>query len=134
MITNVPHRPGGRFYGFFHFFPSGKGIYMAHRSGNDKKGYYRKANAWCVDNDTLRACQSRGIESIGIRWRSGSRVFYYVTNVEDFFGPKSERHYVGDTPQRRLNREDFLVKKARVKVRGAGYKLVPIEEVLIPIR
>ena len=45
----------------------------------------------------------------GIAHKIGKSVIYYITNIEDYIGPPSERHPEGVTPQRRLRRDKFPV-------------------------
>ena len=108
-VTRVLHSVNGRKYGMFYHFDDGRCLYLAWRSGEKSKSLFFKKNAWCLDTATLREAKYRGATAIGVAHRVGKDVFYYVTNLDDFWNPPSEPHPEGDTPQRRLSREKFLV-------------------------
>lgn len=101
----------------FYTLSDGRQLYLAWRSGSGKssKGYFKNKNAWCIDKSTLRTCEDRGIKAVGIAWRNAGKIQYYLTNIEDFWNPPSEDHNLGDAPQRRLNRDRFLVNMVATK-------------------
>lgn len=117
VTARVPHSVNGKKYGMFFHLDDGRCIYMAWRTGAKTRGLFFKTNAWCIDIATLRDCERRGIEVIGIAHRVAGKTAYYLTYVKDFWGPDSESHPEGKTPQRRLCREKFRVNTTR----SAGY-------------
>lgn len=132
MITRVPHKINGRFYGMFCHWDDGRCIYFACRSGSKTRSYHFDTNSWCLDIDTLRAAESRGCQWIGIEHKIGTNKFdYYITRIEDFFGADSERHYGGDTPQRRLKRPLFRILVSKY---GAKGHLLPSIHAKMPIK
>lgn len=104
----TPHIRMGRFFGGFYELPSGKTVYLAHRKRTE---VFRAKNAWCIDLKTLEECRERGINYIGVVTKSGNDVFYYVTPLEDMFGPHSFAHF-GDTRQRGLPVTKFRMNPA----------------------
>lgn len=107
-IVRTRHTINGKFYGMFFHFDDGTGFYLACRSGASTKSYHYKSNSWCLDVETLRACERHNCEYIGVAHKVGTNKFdYYITKLEDFWQPPSERHPEGDRPQRRLNRYCF---------------------------
>ena len=102
----TPHKINGRFYGAFYQLKSGESIYLAHRK---KREIYRMKNAWCLDTRTLEECIRRGIKYAGVVIRSEGVTQYYVTPIKDFFdSPHSFPHF-GDTRQRGLPLNCFLI-------------------------
>ena len=55
--------------------------------------------------------KKRGINYIGVITKSGKDVFYYITPLEDMFGPHSFAHF-GDTRQRGLPVTKFRMNPA----------------------
>ena len=117
VVAKVPHTINGKKYGMFYHFDDGRILYLAWRSGEKTRGLYFQENAWCLDNSTLREAQARGCEMIGIAHRIGKKINYYITNLDDYFGADSEVHPNGTTPQRRLNRDKFIINTTKT----AGY-------------
>lgn len=117
VTAREPHSVNGKKYGMFYHLDDGRCLYLAWRSGAKTRGLYFAKNAWCVDISTLRMCERRGCYAIGVAHKVAGKTAYYVTKIEDFFGPDSEPHPEGTTPQRRLNREKFRVNTTR----HAGY-------------
>lgn len=125
-VVRSRHTVNGKFYGMFYHFDDGSCLYLAVRSGEKTKSYHFKSNSWCLDIDTLRAAERHGCEYVGVAHKVGANKFdYYITKLEDFWQPPSERHPEGATPQRRLNRYFFRKRVSKYGVRGG---LVPTEE------
>ena len=99
------HTVNGRFYGIFYTLPSGKRLYLAHRSPSQ---VYRERMAWCIDESTLIRCRDRGVEAVGVTLRVRGKVHVYLTALEDFYGPHSFSHF-GDTLQRGLPLKRFRI-------------------------
>lgn len=118
-VVRIPHKINGKMYGVFCHMDDGKCIYFAIRSGEKSKSFHFKTNSWCLDIDTLMAAQSRGCLWVGVAHKVGTNKFdYYITRLEDFIDPPSQRHWEGVTPQRRLNRAFFRICKSKYGKRG----------------
>ena len=113
IVAKVPHSINGKKYGMFYHFDDGRCLYLAWRSGEKTRGLYFQKNAWCLDTATLREAEARGCTSIEIAHKVGKKINYYITNLKDYFGPDSEVHSMGTTPQRRLNRDRFIINTTR---------------------
>lgn len=113
VITRVVHSVNGKKYGMFYHFADGRCVYMAWRSGAKSRSLFFQKNAWCMDIATLREAERRGATAVGIAHRVGTTVHFYITNIRDFWGPASESHPEGTTPQRRLGRDRFLVNTSK---------------------
>ena len=85
-----PHRVNGRFFGAWYSFDDGSGLYLAHRRLSQ---VYKKKTAWCLDRTTLEMTRDRGFKVVGVAVKQGKRVHYYMTPVDDFFGPHSFLNY-----------------------------------------
>lgn len=107
VVKREAHSINGRKYGMLYHLDDGRIIYLAWRSGMKTKGYFHKTNSWCIDVNTLRMCEHRGVCAVGVAHKVGGKVDYYLTRIEDFWGADSDRHREGDTPQRSLCRERF---------------------------
>lgn len=114
VIETDPHRINGKFYGEWHTFDDGRVLYMAHRSGAKSKSIFFDKMAWCLDISTLREAAYRGCTAICMRHKLGTKIHLYVSNLSDWWGPHSEPHPPGKTPQRRLPLDKFLVQKAKI--------------------
>lgn len=104
-MVKEAHTVNGRFYGIFYTLPSGKRLYLAHRSPSQ---VYRERMAWCIDESTLIRCRDRGVEAVGVTLRVRGKVHVYLTALEDFYGPHSFSHF-GDTLQRGLPLKRFRI-------------------------
>lgn len=113
VVKREAHTINGRKYGMFYHLDDGRIIYLAWRSGMKTKGYFHKTNSWCLDINTLRMCEHKGVFAVGVAHRVNGKMDYYLTYLEDFFGPDSARHYEGDAPQRSLCRERFRVNSTK---------------------
>lgn len=101
-----PHSVNGRFYGNWHYLPSGKALYLAHRRPSE---VFHRRTAWCIDVRTLEEAKTRGISYVGVVTRNGKKRNFWITLVEDFFtDPHSFSHF-GDTRQRGLPLSRFRV-------------------------
>lgn len=117
VLRREAHSINGKKYGMFFHLADGQCVYLAWRSGAKTRGLFFAKNAWCIDTATLRECAYRGCQVIGIAHKVSGKVAYYLTLLSDFWGPDSEPHPEGKTPQRRLCREHFRVNTTR----HAGY-------------
>lgn len=105
-MTVYPHYRLGRFFGAFYYLDNGKALYLAHRK---RREVFRAKNAWTLDVATLRECQDRGIDTVGVVTQSGKTKFFYLTPLDDFFNhPDSFAHF-GDTKQRGLPVTQFKI-------------------------
>jgi hypothetical protein len=104
-VVKTPHTVNGRFYGIFYTLDDGRKLYLAHRTPGQV--FFEKA-AWCLDDSTLRKCESLGIDAVGVVLRMRGKATVYLTHRDDFNGPHSFRHY-GDAPQRGLPMRRFRI-------------------------
>lgn len=101
----IPHKVNSRHYGAFYHFPDGRAVYLAHRKRSE---VFRAKNAWTIDLATLSLIKSKGIATCGVVCKSGADLFFWVTDIEDFFGIHSFSHF-GDSRQRGLPLTRFKV-------------------------
>ena len=104
MIQHVRHTVNSKFYGFWHFWPDGKGIYLAYRKPSE---IYRKKNAWCLDIRTLEEAEKRGVKYVGVVCGHGKNKRVYATLRQDFFNSPYSFFHFGDARQRGLPLEKF---------------------------
>ncbi len=82
----TPHTKNGKKYGGWYVLDDGRQIYLAWR--RPKQIYFKKM-AWCLDNSTLNEAKDRACAAIGVAVKEGKKVSFYLTRLEDFFGPDS---------------------------------------------
>lgn len=112
VIARTPHAINGKRLGTFYRFADGRGLYLAHVSGERPRCLDTRRNAWLMEYDALRQAQLRGCGAVGIAHRVGKHVTYYVTALEDMLDHPSERVFGAKTLQRRLARDRFRVNTA----------------------
>ena len=79
---NVNFKPRGAWFQL----EDGAGVYLGFRR---KRDIYRKRNAWGIERIALEQTIEWGIKYAGVVVKEGKRKLFYVTPVEDFFGPES---------------------------------------------
>jgi len=81
-----PHKVNFKHCGCYYELDDGRGVYLAHRRYS---AVYRKRNAWCVERIALEEARSRGYLAAGVAVRDGKKTYYFLTNIEDWFGEHS---------------------------------------------
>lgn len=105
-MIKTPHTINSRFYGCFYELPSGRTLYLAHRTPGQ---VYRAKTAWCLDESTLSKCRALGISSVGVVVRRGKKPLFYLTHIDDFYDPAKSFSHFGDSPQRGLPTKWFRI-------------------------
>lgn len=97
----------GKFVGKFYELDDGRRLYLAHKTPRQAIG---KKLAWGVDNYTLRQCEARNIQAVGVVVRSGKRKLFYLTKREDFFDPAmSFSHFSKQAVERAIPSKLFRI-------------------------
>ena len=110
MITRTDRTVNGKFKGRYYSFPDGRKLYLEHIGGEKTRSLDYKHNAWILPTQTIREAEAKGCTQIGILHKIGKKKATYITNIADFLSLPSEAHWVaGKEPQRRLNRNHFVV-------------------------
>jgi len=81
-----PHKVNFKHCGGWYELEDGRGLYLAHRRMSH---IYRKRNAWCIERLALEETITKGYIAAGVVVKDGKKKLFYLTNVEDFFGPDS---------------------------------------------
>lgn len=85
----TPHAVNFKPRGAWFELEDGRGVYLGFRR---KKDIYTKRNAWAIERIALETTLERGIKYAGVVMKDGKRKLFYITPVEDFFGPDSFTH------------------------------------------
>lgn len=114
MIKRTDRTVNGKFKGRFYDFPDGRKLYLEHIGGEKTRSLDLKTNSWILPTQTIREAESKGCTQIGILHRIGKKKLTYIANMKDFLEAPSEVHWAsGQEPQRRLNRNRFVVDTTR---------------------
>lgn len=83
------HKVNFQHNGRFYKLESGRGLYLAHRRLSQ---VYRKRNAWVLERLALETALDLDYEAAGVVVKVGKRKHFWVSPIEDFFGPHSFTH------------------------------------------
>lgn len=83
------HKVNFQHNGRWYKLESGRGLYLAHRRLSQ---VYAKRNAWCLERLALDTCRELGYEAAGVVVKQGKRKLFWVTPIEDFYGPDAFTH------------------------------------------
>lgn len=107
VVKKTSHSVNGKFHGWWVEFDTCL-VYFAYRKGAGSKGYFRNADAWCIDLSTLNEAKYRGAKYIGVVHKT-KKTELYITPIENLFTGYSQIHANGTVRQRMLSRQKWLV-------------------------
>ena len=108
----------GKFVGAYFKLNNGQEIYLHFLRGAKNRNYLKDENSFCIDNNAIHTAQRKCCKYIGIRYKVGKDISYYITDIEDFLS--APPHYnAKKEPMRKLNVTKFKINtnlsSARIK-------------------